>query len=58
MVLQGQKEIELVWRQVLEDRQYPAATIGHHEVIGVLHAGSDAGQVFELADSERTEPDC
>ena len=57
MVLEGQVEIELAGRQVLEDGQYPAATAGGHEVIRILHAGGNAGQHARRTHSERREPE-
>ena len=42
---QGEIEIELLGRQVLEDREYPAHATGGHKIIGVLHTGGNAGKV-------------
>ena len=42
---QGQIEIELGGRQVLEYREYAAHATGGHKIIGVLHTGGNAGKV-------------
>jgi len=57
MILQGQVKVEFDRCQMLEDRQYPAVATGHHEVIGILHAGGNAGQLARCTDTERREPD-
>ena len=39
---QAQEERQVVVVQALEQRQHPAAVVGVHEVVGVLHAFADA----------------
>jgi len=56
MVLQCQEKLEFARLQVFEDRQYPAPTAGRHEIIGVLHAGGNAGQLARCRQTERREP--
>ena len=51
------RQIEFAQRQAFEDRQYPAATSDAHEIVRVLHAGRDAGQLTRSTNTEWLKPE-
>jgi hypothetical protein len=55
-VLQGEIKIEGGRGDVLKQGEHETAARGRHEIIGILHAGSDAGVVKQIAQPERLEP--
>jgi hypothetical protein len=55
-VLQGQVKIEGRGDARLEQGEHEATGRGRHEVIGILHAGRNAGMLDQIAEPERLEP--